>query len=153
MTTCPPSRRREAELARRLREEETAVRNKDEQHAAELRTLAERCRRLLERIRPLPQTPLYPLAADVMQLGDAFWISVEGEPYHWLQQTLMERFRGTQLVFAVLANGTKPSYLPTREAYSKPLYQVEVTLSAPGCLEALADALGEQIAAWLAKSK
>ncbi len=143
----------EAQLAQLLRDEEAATRDNDQPRAAELRTLAERCRRLLERIRPLPPAPLYPLWAEVMQLGDAFFIAVEGEPYHWLQQSLMERFRGTQLLFAVLANGTKPSYLPTREAYAKPLYQVEVTLLAPGCLEALAAALGEQIAAWLGESR
>ncbi len=116
---------------------------------ATLRAKVERQRRLLDRIRPLPQGETYPCPAWAWQWGDAFWIAVEGEPYHYLQSELIRRFPHRPLIVITLGNGTNCSYLPTREAYSKPqLYQPEVALVAPGSLETLTDAIGRQLAEW-----
>ncbi len=117
--------------------------------AAELRTLVERQIRLLHRIRPLPQGEAYPCPAWAWQWGEAFWIAAEGESYHFLQSELARRFPQRPLIAITLANGTNCSYLPTREAYSKSqLYQPEVALVAPGSLEHLTDAIGQQLAEW-----
>ena len=117
--------------------------------AAELRTLVERQIRLLHRIRPLPQGEAYPCPAWAWQWGDAFWVAAEGESYHFLQSELARRFPQRPLIAITLANGTNCSYLPTREAYSKSqLYQPEVALVAPGSLEWLTDAIGQQLAEW-----
>jgi len=116
---------------------------------ATLRAKVERQRRLLDRIRPLPPGETYPCPAWTWQWGDAFWIAVEGEPYHFLQSELMRRFPDRPLIAITLGNGTNCSYLPTREAYSKPqLYQPEVALLAPGSLERLTEAVGNQLAEW-----
>ena len=116
---------------------------------ATLRAKVERQRRLLDRIRPLPQGETYPCPAWAWQWGDAFWIAVEGEPYHFLQSELLRRFPNRPLIAITLGNGTNCSYLPTREAYSKrQLYQPEVALVAPGGLETLTDAIGRQLAEW-----
>lgn len=119
------------------------------EEAAKLRTLVERQIRLLHRIRPLPQGDAYPCPAWAWQWGDAFWIAAEGESYHFLQSELIRRFPQRPLIAITLANGTNCSYLPTREAYSKTqLYQPEVALVAPGSLEQLTDAIGQQLAEW-----
>lgn len=119
------------------------------EESATLRAKVERQRRLLDRIRPLPLGETYPLPAWAWQLGDAFWIAVEGEPYHFLQSELIRRFPHRPLIVITLANGTNVSYMPTREAYTKPqLYQPEVALVAPGGLETLTDAIGGKLLEW-----
>ena len=129
--------------------ERTARESGRSEEAATLRAKVERQRRLLDRIRPLPQGETYPLPAWVWQWGDAFWFAAEGEPYHFLQTELIRRFPDRPLIAITLANGTNVSYLPTREAYSKPqLYQPEVALVAPGGLETLTDAIGRQLSEW-----
>ncbi len=121
----------------------------DPDQAATLRTLVERQRRLLDRIRPLPQTETYPSPAWLWQWGDAIWVAVEGEPYHFLQTELTRRFPDRTLIVLTLANGTRCSYMPTREAYSKPqLYQVEVALLEAGSLEGLTDAITRRLQEW-----
>lgn len=117
--------------------------------ATMLRAKVERQRRLLDRIRPLPQGTSYPCPAWAWQWGDAFWVAFEGEPYHFAQSELARRFPHRPLIALTLANGTNCSYLPTREAYDKPqLYQPEVALLAPGSLETLTEAVGRQLAQW-----
>ncbi|MBC7815871.1 MAG: hypothetical protein IAG10_03110, partial [Planctomycetaceae bacterium] len=137
-------------LHRELIAEEQAARAAGRlDEVATLRAKVERQRRLLDRIRPLPQGETYPLPAWAWQWGDAFWIAAEGEPYHFLQSELIRRFPGRPLIAITLSNGTNCSYLPTREAYSKPqLYQPEVALVAPGSLETLTDAIGRQLSEW-----
>ncbi len=130
-------------------EEQTAREAGRADEAATLRAKVERQRRLLDRIRPLPPGENYPLPAWAWQWGDAFWYAAEGEPYHFLQAALIRRFPHRPLIAITLANGTNVSYMPTREAYSKPqLYQPEVALVAPGGLERLTEALGQQLAEW-----
>ncbi len=48
-----------------------------------------------------------------------------------------------------MVNGALNCYMPTREAYGKSLYQVEVALLAPGCLEAAAEVIEQRLAKWL----
>ena len=138
------------QLHRELIAEERAAREAGRgEEVATLRAKVERQRRLLDRIRPLPQGENYPLPAWAWQWGDAFWIAVDGEPYHFLQSELIGRFPHRPLIAITLANGTNVSYMPTREAYSKPqLYQPEVALVAPGGLETLTEALGQQLSEW-----
>lgn len=132
-----------------IAEERTAREAGRSEESATLRAKVERQRRLLDRIRPLPQGDNYPMPAWAWQWGDAFWIAVEGEPYHFLQSELTRQFPHRPLIAITLANGTNVSYLPTREAYSKPqLYQPEVALVAPGGLETLTDALSRQLSEW-----
>lgn len=138
------------QVHRELIAEERAAREAGRgEESATLRAKVERQRRLLDRIRPLPQGDNYPLPAWAWQWGDAFWFAAEGEPYHFLQSELIRRFPNRPLIAITLANGTNVSYLPTREAYSKPqLYQPEVALVAPGGLETLTNALGRQLTEW-----
>lgn len=131
------------------REREARAQGRDEE-AADHRAMAERKRRLLERLLPLPAGK-YPYSIELWQLGDAFWVAVEGEPYHGLQQELNRRFPGVPIIVVVLANGSRCSYLPTRTAYDKPLYEVEVAVLEAGCLERVTDEIAAQIGDWLAK--
>lgn len=123
----------------------------DESAARDTRALVERKRRLMERIRRLPQGQQYPFVINCWQMGDAIWVALEGEPYHYLQDELQRRFADHPIIIMPLANGARSSYLPTREAYDKPLYQVEVALLAPGCLEKITESIAEQIQTWLAE--
>jgi hypothetical protein len=138
----------EQKLSEFLAQEQAARNSGDDQQAADHRAMAERSRRLLERLRPLPPGE-YPFSLNVWQMGDAFWVAIEGEPYHALQQKLNRRFPQTSVIIIELANGSRCSYLPTREAYGKPLYQVDVALLAAGCLEKITEALAAQIESWL----
>jgi len=137
----------EAELRQRQQNEEAARARHDDAEAARQRAMVERQRRLIERVAPLP-AGRYPYALDVRQVGDAFWIVLEGEPYHAVQRALEERFAGVPIVCATLANGSRCSYLPRREDYARPLYQVEVSLLAPGSLEQITEEIGRQIERW-----
>jgi hypothetical protein len=73
---------------------------------------------------------------------------VEGEHYQVLQRRLRERVTGTPLVVATVVNGSRPTYLPPRDAYGKGLYQESIAVLAPGSLEQLIDVVGEQLRAW-----
>lgn len=133
------------EMEQYLSDEAAAREAGNSSGAADARALAERKRRLLERIGPLPPGEGYPFQAHIWKLGDAFWVAVEGEPYFALQEELQRRIAPHPVLVVPLANGSRCSYLPTREAYEKPLYQVDVSLLAPGCLEMLTDALATEI--------
>lgn len=140
----------EAELAGHLEREAELAEQGDESAARDERARAERCRRTLERIRPLPAGDEYPYAADIWQLGDAFWVFVEGEPYHGLQSELQSRFPEQTIVVVTLADGARCGYLPSRAAYDKPgLYQVDVAVVTPGSLELVTEAIADRIASLL----
>ncbi len=141
----------EKQLEQLLADEAYARQRGETRQSQDLRALAERERRLLERIRPIPAGETYPFLLDVLQVGDLFWILVEGEPYYALQQELTKRFPQTPLLCTVLANGSRSSYLPRKVDFAKSLYQVSVTLLAPGCLESLTEQVGSQIERWLAE--
>lgn len=147
----PTTAQAHQELTGLLAQEDEARARRDLGEARRLRALAERKRRLIERVEPLPTGDMYPLQVFVWQFGDAFWVAVEGEPYHALQSDLHQRFPGRPVIVIPLANGSRCSYLPTRDGYAKHgLYQVEVALLAAGALETLTDAVSAKIQSWLA---
>jgi hypothetical protein len=121
----------------------------DEQRLRDVRALCERARRQLDRMRPLPAHTHYPLSVWLWRMGDALWVALEGEPYNAIQAWLRKRFTGRPVVITVMVNGARNCYMPTREAYEKNLYQVEVALLAPGCLEETAQVIERRLAEWL----
>jgi hypothetical protein len=102
----------------------------------------------LTRVRGLPPGETFPLPVALWQMGDGFWLAVEAEHYQLLQRSLRERFPGVPLVVMTLANGSRPSYLPTRDAYGKGIYQESIAVLAAGSLERLIEAIAEQVGAW-----
>jgi hypothetical protein len=106
---------------------------------------AERARRWLGRLRSLPAGPHYPFPFTVHRLGDALWISVGGEPYNWLQTMLRQRFPHWTIVLSPLAGSLDVGYLLPADRYGRGLYQEEATSLQPGGLEALAEAIVQQI--------
>jgi hypothetical protein len=116
--------------------------------ARDCRSMVERMDRLLTRLANLPPGPTFPMPVSLLQLGDAFWLTVEGEHYQLLQRSLRARFLAHPILVVTLADGTRCSYLPSREAYGKGIYQETVAVLAPGSLESLIEAIGRQIEQW-----
>lgn len=135
-----------------LEQEAVALEAGNEQQARDQRALAERSRRTLEKIQPLPEGSAYPFAISLWQMGDAFWVAVEGEPYHLLQEELLRRFPENPIIVITLANGSRCSYLPRKDDYEKDLYQVSIAVLAPGSLETITDEISQQIEVWLKDS-
>ena len=109
--------------------------------------MAERCRREWERLKPLPDGDTYPLRVDHLRMGDADLLLVEGEPYFQLLTDLQAAVPGRTVMVGVLSDGSRCSYLPTSDSYSRALYQVDVSLLAAGCLETLRDAIIQRLRA------
>ena len=109
--------------------------------------MAERNRRLLTIMTHLPKGSTYPFNLWAWRMGDAVWLAVAGEPYHWLKKELTCRYPHQPLIFAVIANGWA-SYLPEKNDYGKSLYQVEVAFVEAGSLELVAEELSAQIRQW-----
>lgn len=106
---------------------------------------AERCRRWLARIAKLPDGPTFAFDYSVYHLGDAVWITTSAEPYSWLGDELRRRFPGLTLLITPISGNTQVAYLLPRDRYGQGLYQEEPSSLAPGCLEALADAISGRI--------
>ncbi len=140
----------EAERTRWQAEEDAARRAGDPARTRDCRAMVERMTRWLTRIRSLPPGVAFPMPVTLWQMGDALWLAVEGEHYQELQRTLRARFPGRPVMVLTLANGSRPAYLPTRDAYGRGIYQESIAVLAPGCLEALGDAIGAEIDTWLA---
>ncbi len=138
----------EAERARWQTEEEEARAAGDADRARDCRAMVERMTRGLTRVRGLPPGETFPLPVALWQMGDAFWLAVEAEHYQLLQWSLRKRFAGVPLVVMTLANGSRPAYLPTRDAYGKGIYQESIAVLAAGSLERLIEAIAEQVGAW-----
>jgi hypothetical protein len=151
----PELRGREATEAerRKWQEQEAAAHAAgDPARARDCRAMVERMDRWLTRLAALPPGPAFPFRIALWQTGTAFWVAVGGEHYQFLQRTLRDRFPGVPIVVVTLANGWGPSYLPTADVYGKGIYQESIAVLAPGCLERLTEAIGNEIAAWLAGS-
>jgi hypothetical protein len=138
-----------AERARWQGEEQAARDAGDADRARDCRAMAERMTRCLTRLADLPPGPAFPLPVALWQVGDGVWLAVEGEHYQRLQRALRERFPGVPVVVVTLANGSRPAYLPTADAYGKGIYQESIAVFAPGSLERLIDAVGDQVRDWL----
>jgi hypothetical protein len=134
-------REREAWQAR---EAEAAARG-DHAAARDARAMVERRTRLLRRLETLPAGRTYPFPVTLWRAGDAWWLAVSGEPYNQLQTELRRRWPDTPIVVMTLAGGWGPSYLPPRELYGKGIYQESVSALAPGSLETLIEAIGEEM--------
>lgn len=140
-----------AERARLLGDEEAAIRAGDAGKARDLHALVERMTRWLARLPALPDGPTFPLPVTLWQIGEGFWVAVEGEHYQSLQSSLRARFSDVPVVVITLANGSRPTYLPTADTYGMGIYQETIAVLAPGCLEQLTDAIGAQIQEWLSQ--
>ncbi|MFV1965627.1 MAG: neutral/alkaline non-lysosomal ceramidase N-terminal domain-containing protein [Pirellulaceae bacterium] len=113
--------------------------------ARDARALVERKTRLAARLRALPQGDSFPYEIVAWRVGDAIWMAFQGEPYNRLQRALRERFPGTPILVAALANGWGPSYLPPQESYGKATYQETVAVLRKGCLEQVMDEARQRI--------
>ncbi len=109
----------------------------DEIGQRDARAMVERQTRLLTRLATLPPGGTFPFEILWWRIGGAIWLCLEGEHYNVLQTTLRERLAGVPLVVATLAGGSRPSYLPSADAYGKGIYSETVAVLAPGCLERL----------------
>jgi hypothetical protein len=144
----PTAEQARAERERWQAAEEAARAAGDSPAVRDCRAMVERMTRWLTRLRDLPPGPAFPLPVTLWQTGEAFWLAVEGEHYQLLQRALRERFPGVPVVVITLANGARPAYLPSADAYDKGIYQESIAVLAPGCLEAVVAAAAEQIRAW-----
>ena len=138
-----------AERARWHADEEAAQRAGDTAKARDCHAMVERMDRQLTRIAEWPPGATFPFPLALLQMGDAFWLAVEAEHYQLLQVRLRERFPGVAIIVLTLINGSRAAYLPTRECYGKGIYQESIAVLAPGCLEQVIEAVGQQIAEWL----
>ena len=86
----------------------------------------------------LPAGPEIPLPVWLWRIGGALWVAVEAEHYQRLQVALRERFPGLAIIVMTLANGSRPSYLPTAETYDTGAYPETIAVLARGSLEASA---------------
>lgn len=109
----------------------------------------ERARRWLLRIRYLRAEPTYSFHFTVYRFGDAFWVTVGGEPYNILQSELRRRFPNHPILLSPLAGEFQAAYLLPADRYGRGLYQEEPSILAPGCLEILIEAVAERIQALL----
>ena len=132
------------ELARLAEADRKTTNDDDPSRAQDLRALAERARRQRARLSQLPAGD-YPFRIVLWRLGDAFWLSVEGEPYSLLQRELRARFPGTPILTITLTEGWLPGYLPPQDVYGKGIYQESITLLQPGALERVIERVSEQI--------
>lgn len=139
-----------AERERLLAEEQAAAKAGDELRARDFHALVERQTRLLARLAALPAGATYPYELTVWRMGDAVWLTAQGEPYNALQTALRSRFAGRPVVVGTLAGAWGPSYLPPAQLYGRGIYQETVSVLAPGSLEALIEAAGNAVAEVLA---
>ncbi len=131
--------------ARWATEAQAAEQSGDRARYAECRAFVERMDRQLTRIGDLPPGPDYPLAVHLWQLGDAVWLAVEGEHYQDLQVQLRRRFPGTPIVVMTVVNGWRPGYLPSAATYGRGIYQEQIAVLAPGCLENMIETVTARI--------
>jgi hypothetical protein len=134
-----------SELARWQAEERSAQVSGDPAALKRNRAMAERFQRLVNRLNHLPPGDTFPLPVWLLQLGGAIWVFVEGEHYHLLQRRLRDRFKGLPVLVATLANGARPAYLPTRDAYDRGIYQESIAVLAAGSLERVIEAIASEI--------
>jgi hypothetical protein len=137
-----------SELAHWDAEEQAAHECGDSLKARDCRAMAERMTRVINRLVNLPPGRSFPLPITLWKIGDAVWLAVEGEHYNLLQRSLRVRFPNVPIVVATLANGSRPTYLPTAETYGKGIYQESIALLASGSLEKLIDAVEKQMEGW-----
>lgn len=117
--------------------EQEALKANDETTARDCRARVERMRRRLIHLDALPKGKYFPFPITLLQMGEARWLFVESEPYSWLQTEVRKRLPNVPIIVGTLTNGSRPSYLPTKDAYGKGIYQETISSLAPGSLEKL----------------
>jgi hypothetical protein len=137
----------ETERSRFLAEEQAALRAGDSLKARDCRAFVERLTRAITKWSSVPAGDTFPYEVNVLKLGEAIWLTFEGEPYQLLQTELRRRFPNFPLVMSVIGDGWRASYLPRKESYGRGIYQETVAILAPGCLERLLDAVSHELAA------
>lgn len=141
----PTRQQLEAEIAERERAQRAADVVGDAAAVRDHGAMIERARRWLGRLDDLPTGATVQLPFTIWRLGDALWISCAGEPYSWLAAELRRRFPDDLVLVSPLAGMLHIAYLLPRDRYGRGLYQEEPSILAPGCLEALADAIASQV--------
>lgn len=135
----------EAERSQRLAEEQAANQAGDALRARDCRALVERLTRAISKWSATPPGETYPYDVVMLKLGEAVWLTFEGEPYQLLQTELRRRFPDRPLLMAVIGDGWRASYLPPKTSYEKNIYQETVAILAPGCLEMLIEEMARKI--------
>lgn len=135
----------EAEREHWQREEQQAIEKNDSNAAKHARAMLERVTRRFTRVESLIDGEFYPYEILAWRIGDGIWIAYEGELDNIVQRSLRERFPNVPLFIGTLANGSKVWYLIDRESFGKGLYQEEVSVLAPGCIESVIDATTELV--------
>ena len=74
-------------------------------------------------------------------------VTCSAEPYSWLGSELRRRFPDLILFISPISGNAQVAYLLPRDRYGQGLYQEEPSALAPGCLEALTDAISAKISA------
>jgi hypothetical protein len=137
----------EAERARFLADEQAAHRAGDSLKTRDCRAFVERLTRAITKWSSVPAGDAFPYVVNMLKLGEAIWLTFEGEPYQLLQTELRRRFPHVPLVMSVMGDGWRASYLPRKESYGHGIYQETVSILAPGSLEQLIDAVSREIEA------
>jgi hypothetical protein len=93
----------------------------------------------------LPPGDEYPYAFDIMRIGDAVWLGLNGEHYNRLQREIRSRLAETPIIVGTLANGSGISYVLDSDSYGKGLYQENVSVLAKGSLDKLIEAIDKEL--------
>jgi hypothetical protein len=145
MIDLPSLQSLQSDLARFTEAQAEADERGDVVAARDTGARAERCRRWIGRLEQLPVGQAFAFGFTVYQFGDAVWVICGAEPYNWMQTELRRRFPTLTLMISSIAGDSQVAYLLTRDSYGKGLYQEEPSALAPGCLEALTDAITDHI--------
>ncbi|HLZ08058.1 MAG TPA: hypothetical protein VKT80_05675 [Chloroflexota bacterium] len=136
-----------ADLSRWESTESEAAARGDARGSRDARARAERSRRWLARLADIPPgATKVSVGYSVYRLGDAVWITTGGEPYNVAQVELRRRFPEETILFSPLTGSLEVAYLLPVNRYGAGLYQEEPSILAPGCLEALVDAISRHVA-------
>src|SRR5262249_39090253 len=100
----PTVEQTQAERSRWQEQERVALAAGDAAKARDCHAQIERQDRWLTRLATLPQGKTFPQPIALWQIGDGFWLAVEGEHYHLLQRRLREQFPGVPLVVTTVVN-------------------------------------------------
>ena len=134
-----------ADLERYTQEQEKADAAGEAVTARDAAARAERCRRWLRRISELPPGDGFPYRFSVYEMGDAVWITCSAEPCSPLATGLRRRFSDKIIFISPLAGDSQVAYLLPRDRYGLGLYQEEPSSLAPGCLEAVLEAMTDAV--------
>lgn len=137
----------EAERKEMLLQAAAAIQAGDQWKARDCRALVERLTRAITKWSAVPAGDNFPYEVVVMKLGEAMWLTFEGEPYQLLQRELRQRFPDHPLMMSVISDGWRASYLVTKESYGRGIYQETVSILGAGCLETLIEETSKAVAA------